>query len=169
MPEGIRAPLADLVRSMNCYYSNLIEGHNTHPIDIERALNKDLSADTEKRNLQLEAVAHIEVATLDRHRQPDRPPAGPGQPARNPQALLPEPAPGTARRAQADGSELPIVPGEFRTDFVQVGKHVAPSPGAVPRLLAHMRKMYGLQGRSGAIIATACAHHRLVWVHPFID
>ena len=22
---------------MNCYYSNLIEGHDTHPIDIERA------------------------------------------------------------------------------------------------------------------------------------
>jgi Fic family protein len=32
-----------------------------------------------------------------------------------------------------------------------------------------MRKMYGAQGRSGAILATACAHHRLVWVHPFID
>ena len=35
----IAASLADLVRSMNCYYSNLIEGHDTHPIDIERALN----------------------------------------------------------------------------------------------------------------------------------
>ena len=23
---------------MNCYYSNLIEGHNTHPIEIQRAL-----------------------------------------------------------------------------------------------------------------------------------
>ena len=40
LPEGIRAPLADLVRSMNRSYSNLIEGHNTHPIHIERALNK---------------------------------------------------------------------------------------------------------------------------------
>ena len=29
--------LADLVRAMNCYYSNLIEGHDTHPVDIERA------------------------------------------------------------------------------------------------------------------------------------
>lgn len=32
------AELADLVRVMNCYYSNLIEGHNTRPRDIERAL-----------------------------------------------------------------------------------------------------------------------------------
>src|SRR5438094_9567163 len=32
------ANLADLVRMMNCYYSNLIEGHNTRPKDIEKAL-----------------------------------------------------------------------------------------------------------------------------------
>src|SRR5450759_3078361 len=36
LPESLLASLAELVRSMNCYYSNLIEGHDTHPIDIER-------------------------------------------------------------------------------------------------------------------------------------
>src|ERR1035438_3413657 len=41
LPESLLASLADLVRSMNCYYSNLIEGHDTHPIDIERALKDD--------------------------------------------------------------------------------------------------------------------------------
>ena len=46
---------------MNCYYSNLIEGHDTHPIDIERAMNKDYSADPQQRDLQLEAEAHIAV------------------------------------------------------------------------------------------------------------
>ena len=49
---------------MNCYYSNLIEGHRTRPIDIERALAQDFSSDLEQRNLQLEAKAHIEVQTL---------------------------------------------------------------------------------------------------------
>jgi hypothetical protein len=44
--------LADLVRATNCYYSNLIEGHDIHPIDIERALKNDYSADPKKRNLQ---------------------------------------------------------------------------------------------------------------------
>ncbi len=34
----VRLSVGDLVRSMNCYYSNLIEGHNTHPRDIDRAL-----------------------------------------------------------------------------------------------------------------------------------
>ena len=59
LPAPIADTLAQLVRAMNCYYSNLIEGHDTHPIDIERALTRDYSADPKKRDLQLEAVAHI--------------------------------------------------------------------------------------------------------------
>jgi hypothetical protein len=46
---------------MNCYYSNLIEGHDTHPWDIDQALRHNFSAQPKKRALQLEAVAHIEV------------------------------------------------------------------------------------------------------------
>ena len=61
LPESLLKSLADLVRSMNCYYSNLIEGHYTHPIDIERALKNDYSKDARKRDLQLEAKAHVAV------------------------------------------------------------------------------------------------------------
>jgi hypothetical protein len=61
LPESIAYALADLIRSTNCYYSNLIEGHNTHPIDIERALNDDYSVDPKKCDLQLEAKAHTTV------------------------------------------------------------------------------------------------------------
>ena len=39
----MRASVGDLVRSMNCYYSNLIDGHNTLPIDIDQAANNDLA------------------------------------------------------------------------------------------------------------------------------
>src|SRR5580658_3474195 len=53
--------LAALVRIMNSYYSNLIEGHNTRPRDIERALAGQFEADTQRRNLQLEATAHVHV------------------------------------------------------------------------------------------------------------
>ena len=59
LPDGMVAAICDVVRSMNCYYSNLIEGHYTHPVDIERALAGDYSEDKEKRNLQKEAKAHI--------------------------------------------------------------------------------------------------------------
>ena len=66
LPRGVAGSLADLVRAMNCYYSNLIEGHDTHPVEIERALKDDYSTDPKKRNLQLEATAHVAVQTLDR-------------------------------------------------------------------------------------------------------
>ena len=61
LPPPIAVALSDLVRAMNCYYSNLIEGHNTHPVDIEKALKGNYSHDASKRNLQLEAKAHIAV------------------------------------------------------------------------------------------------------------
>src|SRR5580658_11218199 len=61
LPGSLLSSLATLVRSMNCYYSNLIEGHDTHPVDIERALQGDYSRDAKKRDLQLEAKAHIGV------------------------------------------------------------------------------------------------------------
>src|SRR4051812_16005935 len=57
------ANLAELVRIMNTYYSNLIEGHNTRARDIARALSGDFDADPERRNLQIEAVAHVRVQT----------------------------------------------------------------------------------------------------------
>ena len=55
------ASSADLVRIANTYYSNLIEGHNTRPEDIERALAGDLYKDKERRNLQIEAAAHVRL------------------------------------------------------------------------------------------------------------
>ncbi|MCP3888611.1 MAG: Fic family protein, partial [Desulfobulbaceae bacterium] len=64
--------VGDLVRSMNCYYSNLIEGHDTHPYDIDRAIAEDYSNEPEKRALQKEAVAHIAVQKMiDEGKAPD--------------------------------------------------------------------------------------------------
>jgi hypothetical protein len=48
----LRDSIGNLVRSMNCYYSNLIEGHDTHPRDIDRALANDFSTEPKKRDLQ---------------------------------------------------------------------------------------------------------------------
>ena len=65
--DGISA----LVRSMNCYYSNLIEGHDTHLRDIDRALIQDSSTEPRKRALQVEAVAYRR-AEADRSRRRSR-------------------------------------------------------------------------------------------------
>jgi Fic family protein len=59
-----RHGLTELVEVMNSYYSNLIEGNTTHPIDIERALKEDYSTEPAKRALQLESAAHVKVQGL---------------------------------------------------------------------------------------------------------
>ncbi|MDE4100301.1 Fic family protein [Phaeobacter gallaeciensis] len=170
LPESIAAALADLVRSMNCYYSNLIEGHNTHPIDIERALEDDYSADPEKRDLQLEAKAHITVQKwIDDGGLEDSPtaPASIIEMHRRFCELLPEDL--LWVEYPQTGERVKVVPGELRERYVEVGRHIAVSPGAVPRFLDRMHAAYTRAGRIESILAAACAHHRLLWVHPFLD
>lgn len=170
LPVSIAEALADLVRAMNCYYSNLIEGHNTHPIDIERAIQGDYSADPKKRNLQLEAKAHVAVQKwIDEDGMAD-PPTAPESIIdlhRRFYELLP-PELRFVDNPETD-EKIPVVPGELRKRYVEVGRHVAISPGAVPRFLERMHKAYRLPGRIEPILAAACAHHRLLWVHPFLD
>jgi len=170
LPEGVRTALADLVRAMNCYYSNLIEGHDTHPVDIERALRNDYSADARKRDLQLEAKAHITVQRwIDSGGLAARSVTVEGicEVHRRFCELLPEDLlwvedPDT-------GERLKVVAGDLRRRDVRVGQHVAVSPGAIPRLLAHFERTYSRLGRTDAILAAAAAHHRLLWIHPFLD
>jgi Fic family protein len=170
LPEGVVKALADLVRSMNCYYSNLIEGHDTHPIDIERALKDDFSADVAKRNLQLEAKAHIAVQKwIDRGDL-----AGSATTSeaiceihKRFSELLPDEL---LKVTDPDsGKEITVVPGELRKRDVKVGRHIPVSPGAVPRFLGRLEEAYKNLGKSEAILASAAAHHRLLWIHPFLD
>ncbi len=170
LPEALLAALADLVRAMNCYYSNLIEGHDTHPVEIERALNGNYNANPAKRDLQLEARAHVAVQQwIDSGGL-----AGPAvseQSIRDihrrfceqlPPELLHVDDPHTKER-------LKVVPGELRLRDVRVGNHIAISPGAVPRFLARHEQVYANVGKADTIVSTAAAHHRLVWIHPFLD
>jgi Fic family protein len=168
----MRASVGDLVRSMNCYYSNLIEGHNTLPIDIDRALNNDLSKEPERRNLQLEARAHIEVQRIiDRGEAPS--------PVvsvdfivwthlnfceRLPEELLMVDRPNT-------NEKIKIVPGELRKDHVIVGRHIPPAPEDLPAFLQRFSEGYTSPhlSRLRKIIGVAASHHRLAWIHPFLD
>lgn len=40
---------------------------------------------------------------------------------------------------------------------------------ALPRFLARFEEVYSNLGKSETILATAAAHHRLAWIHPFLD
>ena len=170
LPIGVTQALADLVRAMNCYYSNLIEGHDTHPVDIERAMKNDYSADAKKRNLQLEAKAHVAVQSwIDDGGLRGRAVSASGlcEIHRRFCELLPEELLKVSE--PATGEEVAVVPGQLRRRDVKVGRHIPISPGAVPRFLDRFEKVYGGLGKSETILAAASAHHRLLWIHPFID
>ncbi len=164
--------IGDLVRSMNCYYSNLIEGHQTLPVDIDRALNNDYAAEPERRDLQKEARAHIEVQRLiDRGEAPS--------PVvstkfilwvhrefcqRLPDDLLWVENPDT-------GERMRVVPGELRQRHVKVGRHVPIDPEDIPAFLKRFAEAYSspMLSTLRKVIGVAASHHRLLWIHPFLD
>ena len=170
LPEGVMTALADLVRAMNCYYSNLIEGHDTHPIDIERALQNDYSSDPEKRNLQMEAEAHIAVQKwMDEGgiRGGAVSKDGIREIHRRFGELLPEDL--LWVEDPESGERIRLTPGELRLRHVKVGRHIPISPGAIPRFLDRFEHVYTHLGKADTIVASAAAHHRLLWIHPFLD
>lgn len=169
LPTPIAAALSDLVRAMNCYYSNLIEGHNTHPVDIEKALKGNYSHDVKKRNLQLEAKAHIAVQKwIDS--------GGLRGPATSRAAICEihrrfcsELPPELLIVEDPDSQEkFRVEPGQFKRN-VKVGNHIPISPGAIPRFLDRFETAYSNLGKMETILSAAAAHHRLAWIHPFLD
>jgi Fic family protein len=48
-------------------------------------------------------------------------------------------------------------------------RHIAVSAGAVPRFLVRFEAAYHGLGITDAILAAAYAHHRVLWIHPFVD
>lgn len=173
LASPVRQAVGDLVRSMNCYYSNLIEGHDTRPRDIDRALRQDYAQDPERRRLQLEAVAHIHVQSLiDSGRDPQVSPTSTEYLTwvhREFCQLLPDELlwvenPDTGRRVQ-------VVPGALRQDTVAIGRLVPPSPEVLPAFLARFDEAYRADrlSRVQQLVAIGAAHHRLLWIHPFLD
>ncbi len=170
------ANLADLVRIMNTYYSNLIEGHDTRPRDIERALAGEFDRDEGRRNLQLEAAAHVRVQReVDLMGEEGRLPA----PASREflQWLHREfyrDAPDAMLIIKGPQLQFRMIPGEWRTDTehdVVVGRHVPPSSNRVADFMQYFEERFRFDrmGRAGQIMAMASAHHRFNYIHPFPD
>ena len=170
------ANLAALVRVMNAYYSNLIEGHNTRPKDIERALNGEFDSDTKRRSLQLEAAAHVRVhADIDHVASETRlPEPASGEFLSGLHRDFYRDAPAEMLRIQGTTREIVVQPGEWRSQLEQevaVGRHVPPASTRVPEFMRYFEERYRFEhlGKAGRVISMAAAHHRFNYIHPFPD
>jgi Fic family protein len=166
--------MAMLVRSMNSYYSNLIEGHRTMPRDIDAALAHKFASDPKRRVLQQLHLAHVETqdwmeSAVDKmsaaqicsaefldhiHRE------------------FYERLPASLRQVEGhDGKKHPVQPGELRVAEVSVGHYVPPASKHLPAFLRRFAEFYGplVQPTPQGFVAAAAAHHRLAWIHPFLD
>lgn len=149
LPASMLTSLADLVRGVNCHYSNLIEGH-----DLNRAVGAHIKVQRWidhgglKDGLVLKADGICEI-----HRRFWE--------------LLPEDLLWVEDPALRE--KVRLIPGELRRRNIRVGTHFGISPGAVPRFLERFAEAYGNSGITEAILSIPAAHHRLLWIHPFAD
>jgi Fic family protein len=174
LPEATMDGVRELLRIINSYYSNLIEGHNTHPIDVERAMRQDYSADPAKRDRQIESLIHIDLqkkieARLTADLNSDVTSA---DFLRWVHRGFYEQLPESLRWVvDEDGNREWVEAGEFRTRMVTVGKHLPPTAESIQAFLARFHERYNPDRLKGTkkFVAIAAAHHRLVWIHPFLD
>lgn len=170
-----RRTVADLLRHINSYYSNLIEGHHTHPADVERAARKEYDEDPKKRALQKLSLAHIEVQKEIEKRLQNEP----GLEVSSPDFLcwihdyFYELVPDDFRRIKdpSTGEEFLMEPGKLRDRLVEVGSHLAPHPESLKAFMDRFNDEFNPDNLHGTkkLIAIASSHHRLAWIHPFVD
>ncbi|QNB06753.1 Fic family protein [Herbaspirillum frisingense] len=170
-----RQALAAILRAMNSYYSNKIEGQHTYPADLEDALHRHFSADAEIHTRQILALAHMEVEKEFEIRA---------------RTVMWEHmfrtewicAMHAALYTRLGQDNLAILdqkgrrrghlqPGSLRRHAVKVGDHIAPDSKLLPDLLTHFHDRYGkVQYREvSKIIVAGASLHRLSWIHPFED
>ncbi|MCX5807216.1 MAG: Fic family protein [Proteobacteria bacterium] len=168
-------PIAELLRLVNSYYSNLIEGHSTHPVDIERAMRNDYAGDPVKRDLQIESLAHIDCQRKIEALLQDKPELNVAGTDflcmihrifynRLPEELC-------LMKDEENGEVLKVAGGELRQREIQVARHVGPLAQSLPEFLERFAGFYKSGTCHGImpIIAAAASHHRLMWIHPFLD
>ena len=170
--------IKELLRKVNSYYSNRLESEGTHPVDIERAMRKDFDIDEKKRNLQQLSLAYIETQTQI-EKQCKKKSFEPfskeftlwvhetlySKKEMNIFCNIPTNQEGT--------SSVIMTPGKLREDDVAVGNHTAPLHQELSSLFATYESFYNKDftklTQAHKLIYAIMAHHKLTWLHPFLD
>jgi Fic family protein len=174
--QSLLDEVRELLRITNSYYSNRIESEGTHPINIEKAMKKEFKEDAKEKNLQLLSLSHIrtqkEVETL----------IADGVSAFDTQFVKsihrsfyadPQLDSFLSVMDEKEKQSIRMTPGDLRTHDVYIGKHIAPAADAVSGLMSEFQNLYESSTKhlphSVKLVYALSSHHRLVWIHPFLD
>ncbi|KAE9647356.1 Fic family protein [Pseudomonas sp. PB106] len=168
-PQMVRR-VGGLLRVTSSFYSNLIEGQFTEPVTLAPTAPRRNS-----KELTELAVTHIGTQqaferALSLH---DKLPWE----AMFSSAFVSRVHKRLFQGASGDQLHLSdasrLVPGQLRDVAAQevlVGNHAAPSSQSVTPMLNRMQQVYGrLPDARSRLLAVMAYHHRLAWVHPFVD
>jgi Fic family protein len=174
LAPATRARLVSLLEVTNTYYSNLIEGQYSAPADMQRA---QAAPKRERKQLNDLAMQQLGVQTSFERilRRWDEEITwstmfSPWLVKQVHKALFKH-AP--AEQLKLHDSERYLVPGKLRAEpdeQVEVGQHLAPDAQVVHPMLELLQQfMGGYKDPRTRLIAALAYHHRLAWVHPFMD
>ncbi|MDE1169104.1 MAG: Fic family protein [Pseudomonas sp.] len=172
---GMLAPqtatlVGGLLRVTSSFYSNLIEGQFTEPVSLAPTAPKRHRKElTELASTHIGAQQAFERAVSIRQdlSWPDL--FAPAFVSRVHRRLFEGAS--ESQLLLSDGTHL--VPGQLRDAAekdVLVGQHAAPAWTCVSPMLTRMQQVFGrLADTRARLLATMIYHHRLAWVHPFVD
>jgi len=178
----IRPGLSQAVRSLlelvNSYYSNKMEGNPTQPADILKTQyfsndNEVTNAKDDTRDAYTEILAHIAAQQYLSAHPPGFAAIASSECMQDIHKHFFERVPEQHRKIEHPSTKQVhiVVPGELRTTQVTVGNHVAPRSEELNGYMNWFHSSYRLDHLHGntRLIAAAAAHHRLLWIHPFLD
>lgn len=164
--------IKDILRIVNSYYSNRIESQGTHPIDIEKAMRQQFSTNTNEKKLQLLSLAYIstqkkieEIPSIEAYSQTFiRSLHHDFYTSEGMNPFL---------HIHFEGQEKEMIAGEYRDCEVKIGEHIPPLSSQIKPLMQTYEHLYSQASKHGTqaqkLLYALSSHHRLVWIHPFLD
>lgn len=181
IPKSIRKSTEWLLRQVNCFYSNKIEGNPTHPKELLKTQESNSSnKQQELTGAILELLVHLEAQIKAQKFSASLADVCKQDFIKELHKSFYEDLPEEhfvvkdieGREAiGSDGHSLLITPGQYRTLQVKVGSHEPPDATEIKSYMSWLEEMFNLKIIHGTnkVIATAALHHRLAWIHPFQD
>ncbi len=165
--------IKDMLRNVNSYYSNQIEAEGTHPIDTEKAMRKEYSSNDKEKKLQMLSVAHVKTQEyLEKSVNDGNNPVSKEFIKNIHKIFYSQEGMENFLAVTNDTRTVTLVPGELRNDNVKVANHIAPLYDEIDSLMNQFESLYKLYPYmtiSQKLIYVLSSHHRLVWIHPFLD